>query len=436
MPRPPRQLLQPGYVTLESSNDLAREVASKSGLNVVPIGELHTGQGSSPVGVRTQPISLVGALGVVTAGPPVVGRSLLRMSGRWAIARYVWAFAMPSPVPGLGLPGPLIRLSDPTDDIRYHRRTLMSEDFGMAAGIHLIRDVLRGMGTRPVALECDVVLDRLVNSGHLVRRRARPGAPWKQPDLLLAGQPAGTPLLGVVECKGSSKRRSVLVPKLADGAHQAISVTGAAIPTRNFVIGAVAARAHKVLQLYAVEVIAEDRPTGETSEADATFEELRKLSRGDLLRFAGLSSNGHERAVERTVAPGIAAIGVENELPFEDADSLVLFCGLDTDYASAFADGREPGLEVTERLEGLARERGGLAATEFEALEAVPEADREDKRAGEAAVPARRHEWLGRLREMRAPPCVVPLIREDDPTLERGMGAISLDGVVIEIRSR
>jgi hypothetical protein len=432
VPRPPRELLEPGYIALESSHDLADAVATRSGLNVVPIPELYTGEDKAPIAVQALPISLLGALGTATAGPPTVGRSLLRMSGHWATARYAWAFDMPGPIATLGIHPRLLRLSDPTDDVRYHRRALMSEDFGMAVASRLIRDVLRGGGTRPVALEADTIIDRLLHAGHIVRRHARSGRRSQQPDLFFGGRPAGKPVLAVVECKGSSDGRATMVDQLAAGAHQALSVAGRAIPTRHFVVGAVVTRTRRTPEVHAVEVTTEDAAVADDGDADATLEELRRLTRLDLLRFAGVRADTPDGPAVNELAPGVTAIGVEHELLLEDGEKLVLFTGLEREHASAYRDNREVDSTTAQRLGAFVRERGGLAILELEALES---AARDERRAEGSPAQRAQEEWLAELRKSYAPAFVAPVMPSHDPEAEDTVASVALDGVVIALRA-
>jgi hypothetical protein len=123
----PHALTTPGMVRFRSDKRLAEDVdewlKSESPLRAHPVAEVH----AAGVLDDVKPMALLQGLGRATSSLPplcvpgaatMVGLSALLASSQWAVLKYLWAFDTADP---------RLRLSEITDYVRSHQRSVFSE---------------------------------------------------------------------------------------------------------------------------------------------------------------------------------------------------------------------------------------------------------------------------------------------------------------------
>lgn len=227
----PGGIVRPGAYAVESDEALAGAIQAalkdEVDADVRPVSELN--------GIRVRddvrPLELLLGLGRLTSALPglhrigaggMPGLTALRTASRWAIIRYLWAFADHRPD---------LRLSNLTDEVRFHQRTLLSESFGIALAADLINTHVLPDATRVVdadAVDYDPVLkvDMAALASH------KPDYFWYRVD--------GDRLtdIVVVEVKGTTSGRRRCIDQMARGVEQVLvpaQVDGVAM--RRIVVG-------------------------------------------------------------------------------------------------------------------------------------------------------------------------------------------------------
>lgn len=211
----PDGLAQPGIYSVESDEALAASVqaALKDDVDadVRPVRELKGVQARKDV----LPLGLLLGLGRLTSALPglhrigaggMPGLTALRTASRWAVIRYLWAFADHRPD---------LRLSKLTDEVRFHQRTLLSESFGLALAADLIEEyilpgVARVVDADAVAYDPVLAIDMAALASH------KPDYFWYRVD--------GDRLkdVVVVEVKGTTSGRRRCIEQLARGVEQVL----------------------------------------------------------------------------------------------------------------------------------------------------------------------------------------------------------------------
>ncbi|MEV5820876.1 hypothetical protein AB0L22_17080 [Micromonospora haikouensis] len=244
---PPAALFIPGFYSVESSWKLAervRETLLKSRdleVDVRPVPELEELEIRRPV----SPIELLLGLGKTTSALPglaapgaggLPGLAALRTASKWAIIRYLWAFAEHRPQ---------LRLSALTDQVRQHQRTLFSEHFGIAVTTDLIEQMILSQPAQVVdadAVSYDQVLGSVMDS-----------LGTHKPDYFWYSTEGGRlSNVLVVEAKGNSAGRTESIRQLCRGVEQVLvpnPIPG--VTMRRIVIGVTLAGGH--LKAFAVE---------------------------------------------------------------------------------------------------------------------------------------------------------------------------------------
>lgn len=211
----PGGLDQPGMYAVESDQALSAAVQSALkddvDADVRPVLELD--------GLRTRkdvpPLELLLGLGRLTSALPglhrigaggMPGLTALRTASRWAVIRYLWAFAADRPD---------LRLSELTDEVRFHQRTLLSESFGIALAADLIEGYVLPGATRVVdadAVDYDPVLaiDMAALASH------KPDYFWYRVDHDRLTE------VVVVEVKGTTSGRRRCIEQMARGVEQVL----------------------------------------------------------------------------------------------------------------------------------------------------------------------------------------------------------------------
>jgi len=211
----PSALFEPGRYAVESNDVLADKVQAalkkEVDADVRPVCELS--------GLQTRdgvpPLGLLLGLGRLTSALPglhrigaggLPGLSALRTASRWAVIRYLWAFADHRPD---------LRLSDLTEEVRFHQRTLLSESFGIALAADLIERYILSGPTQVVdadAVHYDPVLaiDMAALASH------KPDYFWYRE--------TGDRLseVVVVEVKGTTSGRRRCIEQMARGVEQVL----------------------------------------------------------------------------------------------------------------------------------------------------------------------------------------------------------------------
>ncbi|MCI4062056.1 hypothetical protein MRQ36_05550 [Micromonospora sp. R77] len=263
----PPALSTPGTYEVESSwklADLVKDaVFHKTGrmVDIRPVPELEDELTSRSV----RPMELLLGLGKTTSALPglhqagaagLPGLTALRTASRWAIIRYLWAFAEARPD---------LRLSALTSQVRNHQRSLFSEHFGIAIATDLVEQLILTEPARVVdadAVNYDAVLGP-----------AMEGLGSHKPDYFWYNM-RGRDLTDVVvlEAKGNSSGRRMTILQLARGVQQVLvpkAVPGASM--RRIVIGA--CLAGRRIKGFALEVGEPDDETrGEIAAAFAMEE--------------------------------------------------------------------------------------------------------------------------------------------------------------------
>ncbi|MFI7427446.1 hypothetical protein ACIBPB_10705 [Micromonospora sp. NPDC049836] len=241
-------LFDPGDYAVTSDRNLAtavrRALYQKTGLavNVRPVPEL------AALGVRSnvRPFDLLFGLGRTTSALPglhspgaagLSGLAALRTASRWAIIRYLWAFHEYRPE---------IYLSELTEQVRFHQRTLLSEHFGIAVATDLVEQFILRRPAKVVDADA-VTFDPVLAEAMRNLKAHKPDYFWYDTH---AG---GVSDVVVVEVKGNSSNRQTTVRQLARGVQQVLvpaNVPGATM--RRIVIGA--CLQGDALEAFAVEV--------------------------------------------------------------------------------------------------------------------------------------------------------------------------------------
>ncbi|MFI6233925.1 hypothetical protein ACIBD9_10260 [Micromonospora sp. NPDC050784] len=264
----PPALSTSGTYEVESTWKLADVVSNavlqKTGrrVDIRPLPELE-----SEVTTRSvRPLDLLLGLGKTTSALPglhqagaggLPGLTALRTASRWAIIRYLWAFAEARPD---------LRLSALTNQVRNHQRSLFSEHFGIAVATDLVEQLIL---TEPAQ-----VVDADAVSYDAVLGPALGGLGSHKPDYFWYNMRRGNLTdVVVLEAKGNSSGRRTTILQLARGVQQVLvpkPVTGANM--RRIVVGACVAG--RRIKGFALEVGEPDEETrGDIAAAFAMEEE-------------------------------------------------------------------------------------------------------------------------------------------------------------------
>ncbi|SCF44499.1 hypothetical protein GA0070564_11099 [Micromonospora mirobrigensis] len=238
------------------------------------------------------PMELLLGLGKTTSALPglhvagaagVPGLAALRTASRWAIIRYLWAFAEARPA---------LRLSALTSQVRSHQRSLFSEHFGIAVATDLVEQLIL---TEPAH-----VVDADAVSYDAILGPAMGGLGSHKPDYFWYNM-RGRDLTDVVvlEAKGNSSGRRLSILQMARGVEQVLvpkAVPGARM--RRIVIGA--CLAGKRIKGFALEVGEPDDETREDIAIALAMEEagVRPRSR-DHERSGWISADSVAAPVDR-----------------------------------------------------------------------------------------------------------------------------------------
>jgi hypothetical protein len=277
----PTGLFDSGRYALESSVTLAHEVQAALGGDVKavvrPVPELRglaTRDGVLPLdlllGLGRLTSALPGLHRIGAAGLP--GLTALQTASRWAVIRYLWAFSGYRPD---------LRLSDLTDEVRSHQRTLLSESFGIALAADLVEWCVMPGPSRVVdadAVGYDPVL-----------RVDMAALPSHKPDYFWYREEGGrlSEVL-VVEVKGTTSGRARCLKQMARGVEQVLvpaRIRG--VKMRRIVIGTELRGG--LLRAYAVEVAEpEELDRLQAYQAFTTRKARRSVEQPDLQmqRFA------------------------------------------------------------------------------------------------------------------------------------------------------
>ena len=312
----PPALSIPGTYEIESSWKLADSVAeeffhkTQRVVELYPVPELEAGDTKRVV----SPMELLLGLGKTTSALPGLGMTgtaglpglaALRIASRWAIIRYLWAFAEARPD---------LRLSVLTDQVRNHQRSLFSEHFGIAVATDLVEQLILTEPARVVdadAVSYDAVLGPAIG-----------GLGSHKPDYFWYNM-HGKNLTDVVvlEAKGNSSGPRATITQLARGVEQVLVpkvVPGAHM--RRLVVGACLAGGR--IKSYALEV---GEPDDETREGIAVALAMREA--GKRPRTGDLESSGWISAGNAVAAP-VNREEVVREAQDLDRARLFAFAGL------------------------------------------------------------------------------------------------------------
>ncbi|MEV1144261.1 hypothetical protein [Micromonospora sp. NPDC049799] len=290
----PPALSTPGTYEVESSWKLADMVSeaffqkTRREVDIRPLPELE----DQTITRSVCPMELLLGLGKTTSALPglhlagaagLPGLTALRTASRWAIIRYLWAFAEARPD---------LRLSALTHQVRHHQRSLFSEHFGIAVATDLVEQLILTEPARVVdadAVGYDPVLGPAMG-----------GLGSHKPDYFWYNM-RGRNLTDVVvlEAKGNSSGRPTSVLQLARGVQQVLvpkAVPGARM--RRIVIGA--CLAGRRIKGFALEVgEPSDETRGDIAVALAMEEAGVRPRFGDRVRSGWISEDSLATPVNR-----------------------------------------------------------------------------------------------------------------------------------------
>jgi hypothetical protein len=336
------------------------------------------------VDFELRPIEMLLELGAAML-PPLPNH--LRLASRWAILRYGWALAAP-----VGALAPL-RLSSYGLNLRYHHRTLMSEELGVGLACWTCGQLLAARNPGASVMRVDAETALSLGAGPIVvpaSGTVTVSSTIKRPDyFFIAYDPSAAKIREVVvlECKGTHAADHVS-KQLGDAMRQvaAVSVRGGSTVTLQ-AFGAYL-NAHRI-RLYGVDPQGANELAGvaaaRTSRHDKTVvitrgehesyeitdlarfrRRLLDVSAAQLLCWAGLSAQARARLLGETDSAPINLdelehremntgqfVGVSSTLPIDEGERYTSFFGLDKRVAaSLLAD--EDAAEAT-ALEDFAR---------------------------------------------------------------------------------
>lgn len=306
-----------------------------------------------------RPIEMLLELGAATT-PSLPDQ--FRLSRRWGLLRYGWALATAS--------SPLdpFRLSSYAMGVRYHHKTLQSEDLGVGLACWVTRELLaaRNPGASILVVDGEQALHKkaLVVPGVGSLPLSTTG---KMPDYFcVAYDPTTSSMLEVVvlECKGTHGEAHVFT-QLADAMHQLDAVTVGGWPAASLAMGSLLN--DRRIRVYAIDpegsplsgdvapreararLRVEVRESGqlEVTDPPAFRRRLLDVAAAQMLNWAGFTgaadarlgegSTGGERRpppeVRETEAGEFA--GLSCRLPITRDTTYEVFFGLDRRVASA-----------------------------------------------------------------------------------------------------
>jgi hypothetical protein len=240
-------LLAENRLELESDKKLAQDVAAvvaDSSRDLYPVAEIAA---SAPADFQVRPQTMLLSLSRALSSFPLhlaalstaVDLDALRLSSHWAVFRYLWAFEQVEA---------RIGLTRALDLVLGHQRSVVSEQLSIAAAVYVVENVVFGDPTVvPTVVDVDAASQDAWLSSQL------PDLKKIRPDYFIYDDSRRRQQLIVLEVKGTSQSRSVLLRQLSRGADQVLSVPDVAgLQVRRIVIGATVGRAR--LRVYALEV--------------------------------------------------------------------------------------------------------------------------------------------------------------------------------------
>lgn len=323
----------------------------------VPVADLAPG-----VDFGLRPIDMLLELGAATT-PPLPDH--LRLSARWGLLRYGWALAAPT---SASTP---LHLSSYAMKVRYHRKTLQSEDLGVGLACWVTNELLAARHPGAAILRADgeqaLHEQSLAVPGGTILSLATTG---KMPDYFyVAYDLSSATILEVVilECKGTHTDDHVFT-QLADAMHQveAVTVGGATVgalamgamlndqrirvyaidPEGSAFAGEAAARGS---QRHELDVAVAEEGRLDVADPAAFRRRLLDVGAAQMLNWAGFSEAALARlgqaAPDRTgggpeeVRENEAGefVGLSCRLPVTQEDGYEVFFGLDRRIASALS---------------------------------------------------------------------------------------------------
>ncbi|GAA3780241.1 hypothetical protein GCM10022225_80630 [Plantactinospora mayteni] len=231
----PETLAEPGAYEILSTWDLVdsvRKELSNSSLraevDVRPVPELM----SLTLRKDVRPLEILLALGKTTSALPglgtagaagMAGLTALRTASRWAITRYLWAFSDHRPD---------LCLSALTDQVRFHQRTILSEQFGIAIATDVVEQLILDKPASVVDADA-VSYDPVLGISMSGLRSHKPDYFWYCHEDNRLSQ------VVVVEAKGTTSGPRKTIGQLARGVEQVLvpsQIPG--VPMRRIVVGA------------------------------------------------------------------------------------------------------------------------------------------------------------------------------------------------------
>lgn len=317
-----------GHLMVQSDSMLARRISKRTGMRVKPVPELD---GLENKRIDVSAFQLLLELGKATSALPLLhvsgaaglpGLTALRTASNWAILKYLWAFAVPTP---------RVSLSTITDSVRLHHRTVLSEHLGIAVATHLVTKYVLANEPLRIVDGDSVEFDPTLGQHHL-------GLGAHRPDYFfytLSNTGIGKSV--ICEVKGTSSGRHI--DQLCRGVDQVAAPADiAGVNTRRLVI-ACSVQGRR-LRAFAIEV---DKPTfGDRREALARV--LRRPGRLTPATLSGIHRGPVGSTLLETIEP------TEQDIEsIESTDNTRLFAmaGIDPSIDGPLsADTEDPRFEV------------------------------------------------------------------------------------------
>jgi hypothetical protein len=242
---PPVLSMIRGLDLLSDTQVAAKLAAQRAGApgDVRPVKEIAAGDALS---VAVSPYMLLLSLTRALSSFPSLTRTLhqafdldaLRLSGHWAVLKYLWAFEDGRD---------RIALSRNLDLITGHQRGVVSEDLSIATAVHVVEALLFTSATQPAVVDVDAIeQDPWLPTIFLPRGRRM------RPDYLFY-DPRYRQQLVALEVKGINRSPAALIKQMTHGVDQVLAIPDVVgVQVRRVVIGTIAARGR--LRVYAVEV--------------------------------------------------------------------------------------------------------------------------------------------------------------------------------------
>ncbi|MDD2736993.1 MAG: hypothetical protein PHF56_23920 [Desulfuromonadaceae bacterium] len=365
-------------VKVVSSNDLVNKIHEKQNVRILeanrqkkPIPQMKSPVTTVPIfaphkDITIKPLSLLHSIGVTTT-PPI--QNLADLSSTWAIIRYIWAFALPTPKQNQ------LRLSDVASDIDFHQKALLSDEVGVGMASYIMANFL---GT-PNSIDVSLALDDPCWS---VQQQY--GA---SPDYIFFDNSRS--IIKIVECKGNQTSKALAMDQIRRGTEQLPSIIFNAMPAPDSYVVATHLTSNSVT-VYIVDPPGEEKKVSDLKNVerasarewqvnsdDLFVKEMTELHHAKILSFAGDDEAAQKKVGDkleskrnkstRVMKPESHQptdrgkyVGIRQILPISDDVTIEAFKGLNEELRHLIVDSTaEKAFEFTNKFEMGSKDQGG-----------------------------------------------------------------------------